>query len=423
VTTYRLMDGASGRPGSGPSTATSYSGALVVGCVFGVSQGGLWLDGYWWWVPASGGDTASGQVFALWQVTGTSAGTLIPGSAATAGALTAGAWNFVPLTTPLLLSPYATATATTYGAVYCAVTGKTFTSGFPETKNQFGSGDPYSAGISNGPLTGFSSASGSLPAGGSGGWLVQQPFGIASDPTANFPTQNDNDANLWLDVQVSSTAPASPAYRCFPNSPAFVGAATQSQAYTLGLEFTLSQACTLKKIWHYSPSGSGVLPSRCAIWNVGSQTVVAGSDSTSPTWLLPGGGAASAGAGWVWCDYSGAGVTLSSGTNYKVSTFTSDNTHVWFSAEAAFWGTSPDPFPSGITQGPLTVLGNAASTQGQDTWNLGTTWTYPATGNITVPADSPEYDGIDVEVAPVAVTPLPPPPLVVAQAVKRASSW
>jgi hypothetical protein len=206
-----------------------------------------------------------------------------------------------------------------------------------------------------------------------------------------MPSLNDSDANLWLDVQVSDTAPAGQSYRCFPNSPSFVGGATQNQAYTLGLEFSLSQACKLTRIWHYSPSTATVLPSRCAIWDVLSQTVVPGSDNTSPAW------SGAAGSGWVSCDYSSAGVTLSPGTNYKVSTFTSNNTAIWFSALANFWGTAPDPFPSGITQGPLAILGNAAASPGQDSWNQGITWTYPATST------NPEFDGLDVEVTPVAV--------------------
>jgi hypothetical protein len=407
VTTYRLMDGAGGRPGNGPAAGTAYAGNLVVGCPFGVTQGGLWLNGYYWWVPSSNSDTASGQKFALWQVdSGTGAGHHVTGSNVTAGALTAGAWNFIALTPPLLLSPYGAASATTYGAVYVATTGKVFTGGFPETKNQFGTGDPYAAGISNGPLTGFSSLSGSAPVGGSAGWLAVQPYTIAaSDPTTVYPATNDSDANLWLDVQVSDVAPAgTQAYRLWPNIPGFVaqGIGAQNSAYTLGLEFTLSKACALSKIWHYSPAGVTVLPTRCGIWDVQSQTEVSGTDNSSPAWLLPSGSAASAGAGWVYCDYSGAGVTLNASQHYKVSTFTNDNTDTWFYAVAAFWGSSPDPFPSGVTAGPLTIVSDASSTQGQNSWNKGTTWTYPATGHQAVPADSPEYDGIDVEVTPLA---------------------
>lgn len=403
MTTYRLMDGASGRPGNGPTTGTSYGGNLVVGSVFGVTTGGLWLEGYYWWPPGTNGDIASGQKFALWQVVSTGVGPLVPNSTVTAGALTANSWNFIPLPTPLLLSPMATGSSFTYGCVYMAATGKVFANGFPETKNQFGTGDPYAGGITNGPLTGFSSISGSVPAGGSLGWIANMPYTVGgSDPSVNYPATNDSDANLWLDIQVSDTAPASPAYRCFPNEVTFnTGIGGQNAAYTLGLEFTVSQNCNLSKIWHYSSPDSTVLPLRCGIWNVGSQTEVAGSDNSSPAWLLPGGGSATAGAGWIYCDYSASGVVLSASTNYKVSTFTSDNTHVWFMAQPSFWGGSPGPFSSGITQGPLNILSDAASTLGQDSWHQSATWTYPATST------NPEYDGVDVEVTPAAT---PPPP-------------
>jgi len=403
VTTYRLMDGASGRPGNGPGTATSYAGNLVVGTMFCVTQGGLWLEGYYWWVPGSGGDTASGQKFALWQLASSSTGSLVPGGTVTAGALTAGAWNYIALPAPLLLAPSA---SNSYGAVYMATTGKVFTGGFPETKNQFSATQPFAAGITNGPLTAPSSSGGSAAAGSAYSWTKPQcPYSASfSDPTAGMPGANDSDANLWLDVQVSDTPPASPAYRAFPNAPTFVvpGQGATNQAYTLGLEFTLSQACTLQKIWHYSPSGATVLPTRCGIWDVNSQTEVAGSDNSSPTWLLAGGGAAAAAGGWVYCDYSGTGVTLNASQNYKVSTFTSDNTDPWFFVETSFWGGSPGPFSSaGITQGPITYLPNSAASPGQNSWHQSTTWTYPGTSS------SPEYDVIDVEVTPYSA-PAPP---------------
>lgn len=393
MTTYRLFPST-----SGPAVGTAYAGNLIVGCVFGVTSGGKWLTGYWWWVPGTNGDTASGQKFALWQVTAVGVGTLVPNSTVLAGALTAGAWNFVPLPAPLLLTPFATSGAFTYGCAYVAATGKVFTSGFPETKSQFAAAEPFAAGITNGPLFAFSSLTGSAPAGGSSGWSPQMPFTIAaSDPAVALPGTNDTDANLWLDIEVSDTAPANPSYRCFPNEPVFnTGTGGQNLAYTLGLEFSVTQACTLSKIWHYSPPGvATILPSRCGLWNVGTQTEVPGSDNSSPSWKNTSGAAAAAGDGWISCDYSAANVTLASGTNYKVSTFTSDNTSFWFMAQANFWGGSPGPFTSGITQGPLVIPGNASATPGQDSWNQGIAWTYPNTST------NPEFDGLDVEVIPV----------------------
>ena len=57
MTTYRLMDGSSGRPGNGPSAATSYQGDYLAGTVFQVTAGDFWFEGFWWWVCNSGQQT------------------------------------------------------------------------------------------------------------------------------------------------------------------------------------------------------------------------------------------------------------------------------------------------------------------------------------------------------------------------------
>ncbi len=402
MTVRSLFDGQSGRPGVGssgtqpPSSPLPYSGPYTAGLAFCVTTGGQWLSGYRWWVPP-GGQVTAGQKFALWQVTAAASGVLVPGSTVTAGTLTAGQWNYVPLAVPLLLAP-GDSGATGFGATYVAAAGYTSTAGFPDTQHQFGGGEPYAAGIANGPLFAYSSASGSAPAGGVGRWVPQQPFGVSTaDPAAAMPVLNDADDLLWLDVQVSDVPPSGAVtYRGFPNMPAFAVATPQSVSYTLGMEFSVSSPCKLYRIWHYSPATSTVLPTRCGLWNVAAQTEVAGSDNSSPSWLVPGGGAATAGDGWIYADYSTAGVTLAPGTNYKVSTFCNAGSSVWFSALANFWSTA---FAGGITQGPLAIPGNSAATApGQDSWNTGSTWTYPATST------NPEWDGIDVEVLPVTAS-------------------
>ena len=399
MTTYRLMDGASGRPGVGssgtqpPASGTAYSGNYLAGLVFKVTSGSLWLSGYHWYVAASGQDTnpAGGTKFALWQIWGNSQQTFVPGSTVTSGTLTAGAWNFVALATPLLLAQ---------GAVYEAAIGYVAASGFPLTANQFGASQPYSAGITNGPLHAYGSSTGSDPTPFT---RVQMPFSTAgNDPAVIMPGLNDLNDILWLDVQVTDVAPASPRYRIFPNMPgATLTGGSQSLAYTLGMQFSLSQSCTLQKIWHYSSPGSTVLPTRCAIWAVSGQTVVSGTDNTSPSWKKPDGTAASAGVGWIYVDYSASGVTLAPSTNYKVSTFTNDNVDPWFGATTGYW-TSGGNGSAGLAQGPLTAPNSAGASPGQNSWNTGITWTYPNTST------SPENDWIDVEVAPVVSAPSPP---------------
>lgn len=377
----------------GPPSVVSYTGPYGAGVLFSVTSGGKWLKAYRWWVASSGQDTAAGQKFALWQVNSQGlTPKLVAGSEVTAGALAPG-WNEIPLPSPLLLTPGA---QQAYGAVYCAVTGYTAARGFPEAKNQFGSGDPLGAGVASGPLTGYSSTGGSLPAGGAQNWgKPQQPFMLSADPAAAMPTANDSDAFLGMDVLVSDTPPSgAQSWRGFPNSPLFVvqGVSAQAMAYTIGLHFMLSQPCALTRIWHYSPPGSTILPSRCAIWDESTQTVVAGTDRQSPAWSGP------AASGWVSCDYTTSGVTLQPGKEYVASVFTSDNTSPWFLAEASFWGGDPGPFSDGIAQGPLTLLGNASAHPGQDSWAQSPVWQWPGTST------NPEFDGLDVEVTPVAAS-------------------
>ena len=255
---------------NGPSTPVSYSGPFLCGVVIGVTSG-CWLEGYWWWVCPSGQSTAA-QKFALWCLYGSGSGSLVANSTVTSGTLTAGQWNYVPLAAPLPLAK---------GATYVAATG--FSNSFPITNNQFGSGDPYSAGIVSGPLTAYSDASGSNPSPFN---TAQAVFSVAgTDPTANMPIYGSSSSNFWMDAQVTTSAPAGTSYRLWPSYPTIPGHInSDTSGYTLATEFQLSQSCTLDNIWFYSASGAAALPTRCAIWNVGSQSVVSGTDNTSPAW-------------------------------------------------------------------------------------------------------------------------------------------
>jgi hypothetical protein len=376
---------------TGPAFGSAFTGAYIAGNMFNVTSGGWWFNGYWWWCASGGQDVAPAGGFkcALWQINGGSTGVLVPGSVVSKAAVVHNQWNFIPLNTPLLLTPGA---LNEWGAVYVAAIGYTAAQGFPSTHSVFGAGNPHSGGITNGPLVMPSSITGSAPAGSTFTWAKpQMPFTTAgSDPSVIMPAQNDVDDNLWLDVQVTNKAPAGSSYRCFPNSPAFVvpGSSAQAQAYTLGLQFQVTVPCKLTRIWHYSPPGVTILPTRCGLWQVSNQTEVPGSDNSAPTWSC------AAGSGWVSCTYAN-GPHLTPGTNYKVSTFTSDNIDTWFLATANWWGGSPGPFSNGITQGPLVVPGNSKATPGQDSWNQSPTWTYPGTST------NPEFDGLDVEVTPL----------------------
>ena len=358
---------------NGPASPVSYNGPFVCGVVAAVTTAGCWLDGYWWWVCPSGQST-SPQKFALWSIYNSSQGSLVANSTVTSGALTAGQWNYVPLPAKLPLA---------LGATYVAATG--FSGSFPDTNNQFGSGDPYSAGIVNGPLTAYSDASGSNP---SPFKTAQAVFSVASsDPTATLPIYGSSTCNFWMDLQVDTTPPTGASYRLWPSYPTLPGHLDSDTAgYTLGTEFQLSKSCTLDNIWFYSASGATVLPTRCGIWNVSSQSVVAGTDNTSPSW------SGAAGSGWVACAYSG--VTLPAG-DYKVAAFYGGGSE-WYQANTSYWG-GGGVGASGITSGPVTAPGTSGATSpGQSTFNKGS-WAYPQSYDS---AGVGENFWVDVEVTP-----------------------
>ena len=149
----------------------------------------MWFEGYWWWVCPSGQPT-SAQKFALWNVTAQGLGTLIPGRVVTSGGLTAGQWNWIPLSAPFR-SPWTCSTP----ALDSPET--------PRSNDQFDPGDPYAAGIVNGPLTAYSDSNGSLPTPYT---TNQGVFGTqGTDPSVHMPLSGSNSANFWVDLQVGDT--------------------------------------------------------------------------------------------------------------------------------------------------------------------------------------------------------------------------
>jgi len=372
---YRLFAATNGAITNGPATPVSYSGPFLCGVVMGVTTGSCWLDGYWWWVCPSGQSTAA-QKFALWCLYGSGGGSLVANCTVTSGTLTAGQWNYVPLGAPLPLA---------MGATYVAATG--FTGNFPDTSNQFGSGEPYSGGIVSGPLTAYSDASGSNP---SPFKTDQALFSVAgTDPTANMPLYGSSSSNFWMDVQVDTSPPSGTSYRLWPSYPTIPGQVDSDKSgYTLATEFQLSESCTLDNIWFYSAPGAGALPTRCAIWNVSSQSEISGTDHSSPAW------SGAAGSGWVACAYSG--VTLPAG-DYKVTVFYAGGSE-WYQATTSYWG-GGGPGASGITAGPVTAPGTSAATSpGQATYNYGS-WAYPQT---YASVGDGECYWVDVEVTPTS---------------------
>lgn len=396
MSAYRLFPST-----SGPSSPVSYGGPFGAGIGFEVTSGGTWFEGYWWWVCPSGQPTAP-QTFALWQVYGQASASIVSAATVTSGPLSAGQWNFIPLDNPIMLSvgggstlSHADAGGTAY---YIACTA--FTGGFPDTNGQFGAGEPYAAGITNGPLTAFSDQSGSLAA----------PFGTSQglfstngSVTSQVPLAGSGSANFWMDIQVGDSAPASygGSYRIWPNLPAVPGSVgNDTGQQTSGTEFWLSQSCKLDNIWFWSPPGVSVLPSRCGIFSTATQAVVPGTDNTSPSW------SGSPGSGWVACSYMGSGVVLPAG-KYRAAVYYGGG-QKFYQEDVDYFGSGPGA--RGIVNGPLTCPSAAnATSPGNSTYQDGG-WSYPNTFDA---ADVGETRWIDVEVTPADGGSGPPPPPVV----------
>jgi hypothetical protein len=386
--TYRLFPST-----SGPSSPISYSGPFLAGVLFCVTTN-CWFEGYWWWVCPSGQST-SPQKFALWQVDGGGEGNVVPGSVVTSGPLTAGQWNYVPLPAPIQLS---IGNLSGLGAaIYEVATG--FSGSFPITNNQFGAGDPYAAGITSGPLFGYSDQGGSAPC-PAAATASQGTFGVAgTDPSVNMPDQGSSSANFWIDLQVSDTAPTgySGSYRLWPNFPTVfpTQATIDTQAQTIGTQFSLSQPCTLDNVWFYSPPFAQDLPASTQIWNASTQSLVSGTNLTA-SWS---GGLAS---GWVANSYSKAGIVLPAGK--YIATIYYGGGKVFYMESRGYFGSflgQAGPATNGMANGPLSSPSNANAFNppgGNSCYNVG--GASPAYPNSFDDDDGGENRWVDVEVTP-----------------------
>ena len=383
---------------NGPSSVIGDSGDFGSGVVFEVSKAGMWFEGYWWWVPANG-DTAP-QKFALWAMGSSSSYELVSAATVTSGTLTAGQWNYIPLPTPVPLS----IGGLSIGGIdntgqYIACTVWSMVHGFAATNSQFGSGDPYSAGIMQGPLFAFSDQSGSAPCKAPGN-LPQGLFGgSGNDPTNAPPTGGSGSANFWMDVQVSDTAPSgySGSYRLWPNMTIKnYDASGDAGAQTTGVCFSLSEPCVVNNIWFNSPHNAQALPASTQIWNSDTQTLVSGTS-------LPASWSGGAGGGWVANSYASANITLPAG-NY-IATVYYGGGQTFYAEHRGYFGTYQGVAgvgSNGFSNGPLSTPGtaNAPNPPGGNTcyYTGGSAPTYP---NAWDEDDGGENRWIDVEVTPV----------------------
>lgn len=373
---------------NGPAAVTAASGGWLVGVIFSPNSKMAWFNGYFIWVPNNGDTTP--RKFALWNRYSNTAQNLVPNSVVTSGTMTQGAWNFVALPSPIQLSPT---------ALYCAAAGWNVTSGIAVTSGQFGAAEPFAAGIVNGILTGWSAQSGSnaFPAATGNYNLGQMLFSnvLGSDPSVAMPNNGSGDDNLWVDVQISDTAPTGYAgsYRFYPNQ-ADAGnfSLDTANGFTLGKQFSVSVPCAVNNIWFYSPATVTQLPTQIGVYQVSGQTLI-GSNS-SPSW------SGAAGSGWVSAALSG--VALSAGVNYKAVVFQGANV-IWNAAIANYYSTGFGA--NGLIAGPLTAPNNAgAVAPGQESYHQAAVISYPDT-NV-----GPFFYGLDIEVTPLVVAPFSAPP-------------
>ena len=375
MTSYRLFPST-----PGPSAPASYTGNWIAGACFTVTRAGMFFEGYWWWVCPSGASTAPVKC-ALWahKAGAAGGGILVPGSVVTSGPLTAGQWNWIPLPVPVPL-----AIGSTSSTPYTAAIG--VNGNFPDTPNQFGTGQPYAAGITNGPLFGFGASPVSCP------YTAEpaQAFSTASsDPAAVMPQSQSLADNFWVDVQVTDVTPASytGTYRLWPNkADAVSGTGGDSPLnYVVATEIRLSQACYVQKIWYFSPPGTAQLATSVDIW-VPTGTGTTGTriyGNTSPSW------SGAAGSGWISAPVT---LTLPIGT-YKVSIYNGAATpDSWSAMTFGYFGvysgnTANACGISGITEGPLYAPPTTAGQQSYEFLNSAAT-TPPYSNGLTEPGQA-----------------------------------
>lgn len=377
MTSYSLWQAGTGSGTAGGPLVSYTSTPIIVTNLIAVSGGGLWFEGYYVWVPTAG-DTApsGGYKCAIYSVTTTSTATFVPGSNVISTAtMTANAWNFIPLATPLQVAPGWDKNLSTNGSLYIICIGWVPSAGFPDSSGWWGSA-PQDAGVSSGQLYAYGTSGAGF---GPPYTLIQGLFSTAgSDPSVTDPLTTGSVSafdNFWVDCLISTTAPGgySGSYRLWPGkydaNPVTGG--DQALNFTVSTEIDITGTVTLNNVWYFSPNGTGsggtatTLATRCDVWNISTGLSVA--SITSPSWLTPAGGAASAGTGWVKAAFAG-GTTLGTGS-YRVSIFNANGTTdaAWNPKDGGsdYWGeTLTGVGAAGIAAGPLSAPAWSAAQSG-----------------------------------------------------------
>lgn len=172
---------------SGPAI-TNNNASTDLGVQFKVNAPAQ-IDGYFYWLPAAAvTTTGTSYSFRLYSTTNGTTGTLIGSTTVTgSGTWTAGAWNYAPLGTPVVLT-----SGTTYTAVCTYSAGSNH---YGATASYWSSGGGAS-GITAGPIT----APGTSTALNGASSLFNEPS------TGGFPASSSGGTNYWVDVQVEDLA-------------------------------------------------------------------------------------------------------------------------------------------------------------------------------------------------------------------------
>lgn len=150
--------------------------------------------------------------------------------------------------------------------------------------------------------------------------------------------------------------------------------ASDSSAYTLGIEFSATQAnatLTLTGIWFYSGPTANSLPTQIALFTAGPNGQVGSLiHSEAATW------SGAAGSGWVRAAFA-IPQTLTSGALYKAAILIAGSTSLQYAPINHYWDTGAGA--SGITSGVLNAPNSSNSNFGQDSFHIGNAVTYPDT--------------------------------------------
>lgn len=161
-----------------------------------------------------------------------------------------------------------------------------------------------------------------------------------------------------------------PVYTLFSQQATGSVLASDITAYTMGVQFSVSQAATLSGIWFYSASGATQLPQTIALYQVSGTSLVT---SQAATW------SGAAGSGWVRAPFTSP-PALTAGTAYKACVLNNSGTVNWYSNTAHYWDTGTGS--GGAANGPLSAPNNAGASPGQDSFNQGNVLAYPASTSL-----------------------------------------